>query len=518
MSVRPPNVLLVMVDQLAPAFLPIHGHRIVKAPNLERLAGDGVVFERAYCASPLCSPSRASFMTGLLPSRTRVYDNAAEFSADIPTFAHHLRLAGYRTVLSGKMHFCGPDQLHGFEQRLTTDIYPADYGWTPDWDHPLERPSWYHNMSSVTQAGLCVRTNQLDFDDEVVFTAERAIYDFARSRDERPFLLVASLTHPHDPFAIPRRYWDLYRAEDIDMPGAPMPLESLDPHSLRLRHVCAMDAETVTQENIRDARRAYYGAISYVDENLGRLLAALRNSGLDRDTVVVFTGDHGEMLGDRGLWFKMSFFDGAARVPLVVSAPQRYAPRRVAASVSLMDILPTLVDIAGGDSAALGDTIDGRSLAPHLEGREGRDEAIGEYLAEGALAPMVMIRRGDHKFIHSPADPDQLYDLGADPTERDNLAAASEQAGRVAEFRQEVARRWDLAALDAEVRQSQRRRRIVDAALNRGEPHAWDFQPLRDAAKLYVRNTVALDDVEAMARFPRVAAPRPDPEESGASG
>jgi choline-sulfatase len=516
MSVKPPNVLLVMVDQLTPSCLPFHGHRIVKAPNLERLAAGGVVFDRAYCASPLCSPSRASFMTGLLPSRTRVYDNAAEFSADIPTFAHHLRISGYRTVLSGKMHFCGPDQLHGFEQRLTTDIYPADYGWTPDWDHPLERPSWYHNMSSVTQAGLCVRTNQLDFDDEVVFTAERAIYDFARSRDERPFLLVASLTHPHDPFAIPQRYWDLYKADDIDMPGAPIPPESLDPHSLRLRHVCAMDAETVTQANIRDARRAYYGAVSYVDENVGRLLAALRDSGLDRDTIVVFTSDHGEMLGDRGLWFKMSFFEGASRAPLVVSAPQRYAPRRVAASVSLMDILPTLVDIAGGDSAALGDTIDGRSLIPHLEGRDGRDEAVGEYLAEGALAPIVMIRRGDHKFIHSPTDPDQLYDLAADPRERDNLAAAPQQIGRVAAFQQEIARRWDLAALDRQVRQSQRRRRIVDAALSRGESHAWDFQPRRDAAKLYVRNTMALDDIEATARFPRVAAP--GPEDGGAPG
>ena len=203
MSVKPPNILLVMVDQLTPAVLPIHGHKRRQGAASRGVAARGVVFESAYCASPLCSPSRASFMTGLLPSRSGVYDNAAEFSADIPTFAHHLRLAGYRTILSGKMHFCGPDQLHGFEQRLTTDIYPADYGWTPDWDHPLERPSWYHNMSSVTQAGLCVRTNQLDFDDEVTFTAERAIYDFARMRDERPFLLVASLTHPHDPFAIP---------------------------------------------------------------------------------------------------------------------------------------------------------------------------------------------------------------------------------------------------------------------------------------------------------------------------
>jgi choline-sulfatase len=518
MPVKPPNILIVMVDQLAPAFLPFHGHKVVKAPHLEALAGNGVVFERAYCASPLCSPSRASFMSGLAPSRTGVYDNAAEFSADIPTFAHHLRLIGYRTILSGKMHFCGPDQLHGFEQRLTTDIYPADYGWTPDWDHPLERPSWYHNMRSVTEAGLCVRTNQLDFDDEVVFAAKRAIFDFARAKEARPFLLVASFTHPHDPFAIPERYWGLYRDADIDMPGPPVPADKLDPHSLRLRRVCAMDAEPVTDQNIRDARRAYYGAISYVDDNLGELVAALRDSGLDRDTIVIFAGDHGEMLGERGLWFKMSFFEGAARVPLLVCAPERYAPRRVAASVSLLDVLPTLVDLAGRDSAALGSTIDGRSLVPQLEGRGGHDEAIGEYLAEGAIAPMVMIRRRAHKFIHSPPDPDQLYDLAADPGERDNLAARPEEAERVADFRREAARRWNLPALEAKVRASQRRRRLVDAALRKGEIHSWDFQPLRDAAKLYVRNAMPLDDIEAMARFPRLAPRRSDAEGGGSAG
>ena len=159
MTAKAPNILIVMADQMAPAFLPIYGHALTRAPHMQALAGSGVVFESAYCNSPLCSPSRASFMSGRLPSSTRVYDNAAEFSADIPTFAHCLRLRGYRTILSGKMHFCGPDQLHGFEQRLTTDIYPADYGWTPDWDHPERRPTWYHNMSSVVQAGVCVRTN-----------------------------------------------------------------------------------------------------------------------------------------------------------------------------------------------------------------------------------------------------------------------------------------------------------------------------------------------------------------------
>jgi len=504
MSEKTPNILIVMADQMAPAFLPIYGHPVARAPHMQALAKDGVVFDSAYCASPLCSPSRASFMAGLRPSRTRVYDNASEFSADLPTFAHRLRLTGYRTILSGKMHFCGPDQLHGFEERRTTDIYPADYGWTPDWDRPQNRPSWYHNMSSVAQAGTCVRTNQLDFDDEVAFASERAIFDITRGNDRRPFLLVASFTHPHDPFAVPQKYWDLFRDAEIPPPSPPVPASELDPHSKRLRHVSAMDVEPVTADQARAARRAYFGAIAYVDDKFGRLMQALRESGMADDTIVILVSDHGEMLGDRGLWYKMSFFENSARVPLVIANPGRFAPRRVASSVSLVDIVPTLVDLAGGDATAIGDGTDGRSLAPHLLGQQGHDEAIGEYLAEGAIAPIVMIRRGRFKFIHSPADPDQLYDIEADPGERTNLARDASRATIVASFRDEVFRRWNLSALDAEVRASQRRRRLVDAALSKGEIRPWDFQPFRDASKQYMRNSMDLDDLEASARFPRV--------------
>ncbi len=502
MTAKAPNILIVMADQMAPAFLPIYGHALARAPNMQALARDGIVFDSAYCNSPLCAPSRASFMSGLLPSRTHVYDNAAEFAADVPTFAHGLRARGYRTILSGKMHFCGPDQLHGFEQRLTTDIYPADFGWTPDWDRPDHRPSWYHNMSSVRDAGLCVRSNQLDFDDEAAFMAKRAIFDLARSRDERPFLLVASFTHPHDPFAVPQRYWDLYRDSDIDMPSDAI---ALDAHSRRLRRVCAMDGEPVTEAQMRAARHAYYGAIAYIDDQLGRLMEALRSAGLAEDTIVILTSDHGEMLGERGLWYKMSFLEGACRVPLVIASPGRFAPRRVGASVSLIDLMPTLVDFAGRAARSLGINVDGRSLAPHLRGAGGHDEAIGEYLAEGAIAPIVMIRRGPFKFIHSPADPDQLFDLKSDPGERDNLADNPSCAAVIADFRTEVGKRWDLAELDARIRDSQRRRHLVDAALNRGKIQAWDFQPFQKASRQYVRNSVDLDDLERSARFPPVA-------------
>jgi choline-sulfatase len=188
-----PNILILMADQLTAGALPCYGNRTALTPHIDALAAAGVVFDSFYCNSPLCAPSRFSFLAGQLPSRIGAFDNAAEFPAAVPTFAHYLRGAGYQTILSGKMHFCGPDQLHGFEERLTTDIYPADFGWTPDWSRPAERPGWYHTMDSVTQAGPCTRTNQIDFDDEVVFAADRNFKRPSGPRLPTTLLRVTSL-------------------------------------------------------------------------------------------------------------------------------------------------------------------------------------------------------------------------------------------------------------------------------------------------------------------------------------
>jgi choline-sulfatase len=463
-----------------------------------------VVFDSFYCNSPLCAPSRFSTLSGRQVSAIGAYDNAAEFPAHVPTFAHYLRRAGYQTVLSGKMHFCGADQLHGFEERLTTDIYPADFGWTPDWAHFEHRPSWYHTMDSVTQAGPCTRTNQIDFDDEVVFQARRKLFDMARAKDKRPFCMVASMTHPHDPYVIPQRYWDRYAGIEIDPPRVTMDEVPMDPHSRRLRHVCGLDLQPVNERQVRAARRAYYGAVSYVDDQVGVLMAAVADAGFAQNTIVLLFADHGDMLGERGLWYKMSFFEPACRIPLIVHAPGRFAARRVANSASLVDILPTLCELAGGNAVDYATPLDGNSLQPQLSGEEGRDEVIGEYLAEGAIAPLLMIKRGRYKFVHSPADPDQLYDLREDPDEVRNLAPLAEQAARIAEFRAEVAQRWDLQEMHAAVLASQRRRHLVYQALRNGRYTPWDFQPMRDASRLYVRNDQDLGDLEAMARFPKV--------------
>jgi choline-sulfatase len=514
MSPARPNILFVMADQMAGPALPFYGHPVVQAPNLTRLAEAGIVFDSAYCNSPLCAPSRASLVTGQLPSRIGAYDNAAEFAPSIPTFGHYLRDLGYCTCLCGKMHFIGPDQLHGFEERLTTDVYPADFGWTPDWERPDHRPSWYHNMLSIVQAGTCITSNQLDFDEEVAFQAIRKLYELARDDDDRPFCLFVSFTHPHDPFAITQEYWDRYPDQEIDPPAVgPIPPDELDPHSRRLYQVCDLGRYQQTEERVRNARHAYYSAISYVDDKVGQLLRALEATGFAENTVVLFTSDHGEMLGERGLWYKMNFFEWSARVPLVVYAPGRFAPHRVSKHVSLVDILPTLVELAAGDQVSdLADTVDGGSFVPLLHGdeSEGPDTVVSEILCEGALAPCFMIRQGRYKYVYSEPDPDQLYNLETDPNELNNLAGQPEHGELQRAFREEVMALWDPQAIRQKVLASQRRRQFVARALRAGQSVSWDFQPHQDASTQYMRGHLELDDLERRARFPTPETPQPD--------
>lgn len=499
-----PNILFIMADQMAAPILPLHDAASpVQMPNLMKLAEQAVVFDSAYCNSPLCAPSRFTLVSGRLPSKIGAYDNAADFPADVPTYAHYLRRLGYRTALSGKMHFCGPDQLHGYEERLTSDIYPADYGWAVNWDEPDVRASWYHNMSSVLQAGPCVRSNQLDFDEEVVFKARQYLYDHVRLTPEQPFCLTVSMTHPHDPYTIPREYWDRYEGVDIPMPRQHIEQSEQDPHSQRLLKVIDLWDKPLPEDKIRDARRAYFGACSYIDDNIGKLLKTLEECGLAEDTLIVFSGDHGDMLGERGLWYKMHWFEMSARVPLLVHAPKRFAAHRVSQSVSTLDLLPTLVELAGGQIDH-GLELEGHSLLPHLQGKGGHDEVLGEYMAEGTLSPLMMIRRGPWKFVYSEQDPLLLFNLDNDPLERQNLAESSEHKSILAGFLAEARERWDIPAIHAATLASQRRRRLVAEALSHGKLTSWDHQPWVDASQQYMRNHIDLDDLERRARFPAV--------------
>ena len=497
-----PNLLLIMADQLAPQVLPAYGHARVRTPHLDRLAGEGVVFENAYCNFPLCAPSRFSMLSGRLPSRIGAFDNAVEFPASVPTIHHYLRAAGYRTCLAGKMHFVGPDQLHGYEERVTTDVYPADFLWSADWRlHDESWLEWYHGMRAVLDAGPHRRSVNVAYDDEAEFEAVRWLHEHADGGDDRPFALTVSFISPHDPYLPPFDWWKRYRAVEIDPPRVPdLPLERRDPHSRRHWFLTGRHRDEVRESDILRMRRAYYALTSYIDAKVGTLLGALDATGAADDTLVVFTSDHGDSLGERGLFFKMSFFEWSVRVPLILHAPFLLSPRRVSANVSLLDLFPTLLEAAGdGVLPELVAPIDGRSLASLASGVSGGasqwpDRVCAEYTAEGVRAPLLMVRKGPHKLMASPGDPPMLFDLDADPDELQDLAEHPAAAAVRAELEAVISETWDVGSLDREVRESQAARRLVGAALETGTRTAWDFRPMRDASRLYFRERGDIQD------------------------
>ena len=347
-------------------------------------------------------------------------------------------------------------------------------------------------------------TNQIEYDEEVAHFARQRLFDYARKGDGRPFCLTVSFTHPHDPYVIGRRYWDLYADVDIPMPAAAISSEEQDPHSRRILESCDFRRFNVGEDHVRAARRAYFGAISYLDDKIGELLETLAVCGFSENTVILFTSDHGDMLGERGLWFKMNFFEPSARVPLLIRLPGSGEP---AAASQSRRACSTSCRRWWSWPAARWRTCPLRSTGvaslPLAGGQsEPGRRVVAEYAAEGSIAPMVMLRAGPFKYIHADPDPPLLFDLGSDPAERSNLAGTPDHAGLEQQFRAVIADSWDLAGFRADVLASQARRRIVYEALRNGSYYPWDFQPLQKASERYMRNHMDLNVVEATSRFP----------------
>ena len=496
---KTPNILFLMADQLAPQVLQPYGGAVCRTPNIERLGRDGVVFENAYCNYPICAPARFSFMSGRLPSRIGSYDNACEFPSEVPTFAHYLRDMGYHTCLAGKMHFIGADQLHGFEERVTSDVYPADFSWTSDWSVGVEEwLPWYHSMRSVRNAGPWRRSVNTEYDEEVAIEAVRWLHDHADHHHDQPFFLAASFISPHDPYLPPAEYWDRYTDDEIDDPRVPdIPLDERDPHSRRLYYITGRHLDEIGGDDVRRARRAYYAVMTWLDDRIGRVVGTLDDIGAADDTVIVLSADHGDFLGERGLWYKMSFLEWSARVPLIVHAPKSFAPRRVHENTSLMDLFPTFLEWAGdGQMPELFAPIDGTGLNGLLAGnaRDWPDTALSEYCGEGTEYPMFMVRRGRWKYIFSEGDPPLLYDLDADPDELENLAGGETTRAIESELETEVRRQWEPAALKDEVQRSQRLRLFLRRTLATGKRTPWDWQPQRDASRQFIRAEADMSD------------------------
>jgi len=439
---RRPNLLILLSDQHNPHVLGCAGDRVVSTPHLDRLAAEGVRCTSAYCGSPLCVPSRSTFLTGQSCTALQVWTLGDVLPSDIPTFAHALSAAGYDTVLCGRMHFAGPDQRHGFSERIIGDVTGALLTGLP----PNLNGQSYESTATAGPG----RTGYQAYDAAVTATAMHWLRERAAARTAQPFCLVVGTVLPHNPYIAPRAVYDAY-IDQVETPTVPPNyLDTLHPAVRDWRQARRVD--DLTPEQTRAARAAYYGLVGMVDSQVGEILAALDETGLRQDSVVCYTSDHGDMAGELGMWWKSTLYEGAAGVPLILSWPGHFPAGLVLHQpVSLIDLAPTLIDLGGGTALP---ATSGRVLTPLLRGEQPpagwRPEVYAEIVPALGPGPARMVRRGAWKLVHHHgyATP-QLFQVEDDPQELHDLAGAPACQDQQDELLALATADWDGGAIMA---------------------------------------------------------------------
>jgi choline-sulfatase len=470
-----PNLLIVMSDQHSPHVLGCSGDPVVRTPRLDALAARGVRFEGTYCAAPLCVPSRMTWLTGRSASDLNCWINDFEDSAT-PTFAHALSLTGYDTVLCGRMHFEGPDQRHGFTRRLVGDVTGAARdARTPLFEGRIPEHTNGQTWESVRDSGPG-RSSYIAYDEAVTRRACAYLGERAKAAEGGPFCLVVGYVLPHNPYICPQELLDEYM-DRVTVPAVPPEeLEELHPAMKEWRRVRGVDL--LSADDLRRARAAYYGLVTMMDGNIGILLDALQENGLAEETVVLYLSDHGEMLGEHGLWWKENFYEASVRVPMLWFWPGAFAQgAEVDAVTSLLDVAPTLLELAGADQLP---GARGRSLRPLLEKGRAPEDWPNVAFAEmhpRRLWPAKMVRAGEWKLNHYHGfDRPQLFDLRNDPEERHDLGRSADHAQVRDRLLSLVQKGWDgqrIAELVALQREQVRLVHRWHRAVSPGESEVW---------------------------------------------
>lgn len=454
-----------MSDQHSAGAIGVYGNTAVRSPSLDKLAAEGITFTNAYATYPMCTPARASFMTGLYAPQHRVWELGDPLNSSIPTWAHALRNAGYKTVLAGRMHFIGDDQLHGFENQIYPEINKYSIVPYGCWDNEKRKQVM---LEAIREAGpVDNETPYQQFDENVCKSAIRQIELFARDR-KNPFALMVGFILPHFPFKISHHYYDMYKDRDISLPESPPDLQTFDeciPEMFRsLRQFLGLSSDGLSDQQIVEARRCYYAMVSFVDRQIETLLAKLEHLGLDENTFVIYLSDHGESLGEHGLWSKMTFFEPSIRIPLIVRTPDRKSAGKFCnALVSQIDIMPTFLDLT--DQLPWFETLPGRSLLPLLEEPELQWHErfiLADYGSVGITEPIRMVRYSNWKACFGDTLPPVLFNLKDDPGEWKNLAEekSSRQILRKL-YELACSDGWNPSTLRSEILKHQRRLRYI---------------------------------------------------------
>ncbi len=456
---KPRNVLFIMSDEHNRTFMGAAGHPVVKTPNLDRLAASGVRFTDAYCNSPICVPSRASFHTGRHVHEIRFWDNAISYDGSVKSWPHRLREAGHRVESIGKLHFRGGNNDNG----------PTVNGWSAEHmpmhvvegigdalgllrDPPPPRKA---ALKMAKQAGRGESDYQT-YDQNITEAADTWLRARAAEPDEKPWALFVSLVCPHPPFISRPEWFDRYPMAEVPMPRLYAPQERpMHPYVAALRECQIYDKGFSDESEIRRAIAAYMGMVSYVDSNVGHLMDVLAQTGLDADTLVIYTSDHGENLGNRGMWGKSNMYEESAGIPMIMAGPG--VPEGVVCHdpVSLVDCHPTITEAVG--LARHPDDLDlpGTSLAGIVDGTAPIRPVMSQYHAAGSITGAFMLRHGSFKYIYYAGMPAQLFDLAGDPGETRDLGQDDAYRGVRADCEAALRRILDPDATDALARADQ---------------------------------------------------------------
>ena len=481
MTATAKNLLFLFSDQHAQRITGCYGDAHVQTPALDALAARGVRLTNAYCASPICVPSRMSMLTARYPSSQQCWTNDDHLASDIPTWLHALGAAGHRPELIGRMHAMGPDQMHGYVRREVGEHSP-NWAGIPRHDMGALNNTNEPCPESVEACGAGQAAYELK-DRDVTEAALSALDRIAA--EGRPFCLTVGLMLPHAPYVVARKWIDHYLSVLPPPAIPPAPAGTEHPWIAWWRHNRGID--TVPDEKSRLARAAYWGLVSAMDEMIGRILDRLRALGLEDDTLVVYASDHGDHVGDRGLWWKHTLFDDSAKVPVIAALPGRLAPGTTCDRVcSLIDLSQMMIDAMGGTPLP---HADGRSLWPVLCGDDDAwdDTAFCEYCTDtvpawtgGRAVRHRMLRQGRWKLHYYWGEPPLLFDLQTDPSEQTDLAADPTHADRLSRMTARLLDGWNPEEIDRQMKIRRDRKDVLAAWAAKTRPastHIWPMTP-----------------------------------------
>jgi choline-sulfatase len=418
--VKPANLLFILSDEHNKRVLGCEGHPMIRTPNLDALAARGTRFTSAYTNCPICVPARASFATGRYVHEVRCWDNAIAYTGQAASWGHRLMEQGHHAASIGKLHYKeSKPEANGFnEEILPLHIVNGVGDLLGLIRDELPRRPGSARLGPEAGRGESEYTK---YDRDIADETVKWLSNQAPKYKAKPWALYVGFVSPHFPLIAPAQFYDLYPEGRVPWPDMYGPAERPRHPFIDAMRKCLCFDEPFDEPMVRRAIAAYFGLTSFLDDNIGKILRALEETGLAQDTRIVYSSDHGDNLGTRGLWGKSTMYEESAGIPMIMAGPDVPAGKVCDTPVTLADGFPTFIHALGARPDPRDKDLPGASLLDIANGSVPKRTVLSEYHAAGAITGSYMIRHGKYKYVHYVGMAPMLFDLRADPHERSDL-------------------------------------------------------------------------------------------------